>query len=98
MKIYKEIFIPERKEKRLVSRKCDLCGKKSKYADWSSDDYGVAETELSVKVVHKSGESYPEASFGKTVDIDLCPECFQEKLIPWLKEQGATINEKEWDY
>jgi hypothetical protein len=98
MKIYGMQVIPARKEKKLVLRKCDLCGRESKYADWSTGNYEVDETEIAITIVHKKGESYPEASFGKTMDIDLCPVCFKDKLIPWLKEEGATINEEEWDY
>ena len=98
MKIYEERTIPARKETRLVLRKCDLCGKESKYAGWDTGSYEVNETQVSITIVHKEGSSYPDGSFGKTIDVDICPVCFKEKFIPWLKKEGATINEEEWDY
>jgi len=97
MKIYeKRIETIEREI--LVTRQCDLCGRKAKTATWNSGIYEVNETEISIIVKQKEGASYPESGSGTKYEIDLCPECFKNRLIPWLKGQGGTIQEDEWEY
>jgi hypothetical protein len=27
------------------------------------------------------------------VECHICPKCFDERLIPWLKSQGANLND-----
>ena len=98
MKIYKEEIVTFPK-KTVISRKCDLCPAKSKSEEWESKGcYDVNETEISVEIRQKEGESYPEGGSGKKYEIDLCPKCFKTKLIPWLKSQGADIKQEEWDW
>jgi len=46
----------------------------------------------------KEGSNYPEGGTGTEYEIDLCPKCFKERLVPWLKSEGAAIEEKEWDW
>ncbi len=31
-------------------------------------------------------------------DVDLCPECFKERLLPWLDSQGAKARIEDWDW
>lgn len=97
MKIYKDKEIPARKEKILVKRACDLCGKGGKHS-WDGGVYEESNTTIKVSVCHKQGYSYPEGGSGDGIDIDLCPSCFRNKLVPWLQEQGANIKYEEWDY
>jgi hypothetical protein len=82
----------------LQETKCDLCGKIAKCGHWESSCWDVNDVELDISIVNKTGKSYPETSWGTTYMVDMCPECFQKKLIPWLESQGATILEREWDY
>jgi len=58
----------------------------------------VNETEVSVTVKQKEGESYPDGGSGTEYEIDLCPDCFKNRLVPWLKSEGANIGEMEWDW
>ena len=51
-----------------------------------------------VEVRQRQGVSYPEGGSGTEIEVDLCPTCFKEKLVPWLRSQGATIEEKEWEW
>jgi hypothetical protein len=44
------------------------------------------------------GTSYPEGGRGEVVYFDICDGCFERRLAPWLKEQGAEPQTKEWDY
>ena len=97
MKVYENVKIPSRVEKKLVSRKCDLCGKIG--ADsWGGGCYEVLETEMTVTIIQKEGNSYPEGGTGTEYEIDLCPDCFKSRLVPWLISQGANIQENEWDW
>ena len=101
MKTYEKVMEPARERLRLKERTCDLCGTKAKHeitGDWGAGCYEVSETELTVEVRRKVGESYPEGGSGKEIEVDLCPKCFMEKLVPWLRSQGAKIEEKDWDW
>jgi hypothetical protein len=86
-----------------VARECDLCHAKSPNPDgwennWIKGDYTLEETELTIAVRHKDGYSCPDGGNGTEYEIDLCPKCFKERLIPWLKSQGATVERKDWDW
>lgn len=100
MKVYADKTlppVPERTVEELTGRKCDLCGKQGK-DKWEHGIYEVAETEVKVEVREKSGDSYPDGGWGHAYDIDLCPACFKNKLVPWLRTQGAEIQETEWEW
>lgn len=79
---------------------CELCGAKAVSAsgsgenDWSRQQYRVHDT----TVVCRDGTSYPDGGSGSEIVVDLCHECFRNKLVPWLEGQGAEIREKEWDW
>lgn len=85
-------------EEVLDELRCDLCGTKADHGTWESGCYRVDETDLSVTVKQRSGDVYPEGGSGTEYLIDLCPTCFKDRLVPWLINQGAKINEKDWDY
>lgn len=97
-KIYEEYIIPEKKSKRLVCHQCDLCGLKSNSYDWETGIYEINETEISIRIKQKEGKSYPEGGSGYEYEIDLCPNCFKNRLVPWLKSEGAYIEQKCWDW
>ena len=59
----------------------------------SDSYYGVDE----VIIQHKQRENYPEGGFGTEINIDMCPDCFTNKLLPWLKSQGCKVEYTEWD-
>lgn len=82
----------------LVHRECDLCGFKTTSDDWDGGVYKVNETEIQVTVKQKEGNNYPDCGFGTEFDIDLCPNCFKDKLVPWLRSEGADIRETDWDW
>lgn len=100
MKIFKKVKIPARIAEECIYCKCDICGKKGKYDDdgWSSNIYHVNETEIKVTIKQKEGHSCPDGGSGTQHEIDLCPECFKKKLIPWLRSQGAEVKEEEWSW
>lgn len=81
----------------LVERKCDLCGCVAKTNDWDAASFRVQETEISVTIKQRDGSAYPECGSGNEYEVDLCPKCFKDRLIPWLQSQGADIEQGEWD-
>ena len=98
MKIYTDKVIPASTTKVLIKRQCDLCGASAKNEDWGASMYEVNKTEVTVAIEQKDGSSYPDGGSGDKYEIDLCPKCFKERLVPWLLSQGATIKQEEWDW
>ena len=82
----------------LVETKCDLCGIEAKAGNWDSSSYGINETEIEVKIKQRKGEAFPECGHGTEFMVDMCPDCFQNKLIPWLISQGAEITQRNWEW
>lgn len=84
-----------------VEMTCDICGKESSSnGSWSRELYAIDHTQVEVKVIVKQeeGHNYPGGGSGTEIKVDLCPECFRNKLIPWLRSQGVHIEEREWDW
>jgi len=82
----------------LVKLTCDLCRTEAKGGDWESSTYEVNEVEVQMTVRQKEGSNYPEGGSGEDYLIDLCPTCFKERLVPWLRSEGADIVQREWDW
>lgn len=80
----------------LAEMTCDLCGAKSDGASWPTPSgWHKEETEVRIVVSRRHGEVYPECGTVYELDVDICSNCFVSKLILWLKEQGAEMNEEE---
>lgn len=79
------------KGEKLVEFICDICGRKGELdGGWERSYTGVED----VTIEYQSGSRYPEGADITYHEIDMCPKCFEEKLVPWLKEQGAEIRER----
>lgn len=89
-------IIPQRETEELDSITCDLCGKVAKHGYWGSSCWDVNEVEVEVTVRQKDGQSFPEGGSGTCFEVDLCPQCFKEKLVPWLISQGCPDKTDEW--
>jgi hypothetical protein len=98
VKVYEEQPAPASTKRVCVKTICDLCGTESQKYGWDSSIYERNETEISVSVVHEHTESYGDSGFTNKFAVDLCPDCFQKELIPWLKSRGAQIQETEFDW
>lgn len=70
-------------------RTCDFCNKQMKVGMWE-----VNETTVSCRL----GERYPEGGSSTELDVDMCSDCFQGKLIPWISSQGVSMRETESDW
>ncbi len=79
--------------------KCDICGKEgTRVGIWNCGYYEVNKTELQVTVHQQDGSSYPDGSgWGTEITIDMCPECFRDKLVPWVNSQGGNVKPQEWE-
>ena len=82
----------------LVSTTCDLCGVEAKRGEYCSSVYDVEETEVEVTVSKKDGYSCPDGGSGTEYVVDICPDCFKNKLIPWLKSQGCKAERLDWNW
>lgn len=87
------------KREQVVALKCDMCGKTTNrdkgVRNWTNKKWRVEK----VDTLHiQEGERYPEASKGDEVNVDLCPDCFRNKLIPWLEQNGVEIEWEKYDY
>lgn len=88
MKHMKTIDVPATTREVVAKVTCDLCA-----TEITQKQFEVNEVEVSLK----QGSNYPEGGSGDTTSFDLCSKCFAEKLIPWLRAQGAEPATKEWD-
>ena len=98
MKVYETKTIPAHESRYVARRKCDLCGLETKGNDWSAEKWNVNETTIKIEITQKEGHSYPEGGSGTEYEIDICPDCFKNKLVLWLKSQGADVQQKDWDW
>ncbi len=93
MKIY-EKYTPEPKElERLIVVKCDICGKTSKN-NWKESNFDAIDSTVFLRI----GKNYPEGSWGEITEIDICPYCFENALVPWVRSLGGEPTVREWDY
>ncbi len=84
----------ETKEFKVVdSITCDLCGDETN-KNWKTEPYDATETDISMK----TGNDWPEGGSGDLIEVDICPTCFKDKLIPWVRSQGGTETVTEWDW
>jgi len=94
---YKEV-VKTTTRKELDTLSCDLCGIVAIGAEWERGVWSVGGTTVMVEVSQEEGESYPDGGSGTGYEIDLCPACFKDRLVPWLRSEGAVVEEKEWDW
>jgi len=90
MKHMKTVQIPVTTREEVDHVTCDLCD----CLITTASSFHVDE----VKIEHRKGKEFPEGAYGETTSIDMCGKCFSEKLVPWLRSQGAEPRVDEWDY
>ena len=65
---------------------CDLCGSEG----GAARGWGKMEHKRQFTAVYLSdGDFFPNDWIRKDTYFDICAECFLEKLVPWMDEQGA---------
>lgn len=68
---------------------CDLCS-----AEIREGPYEVREGEISLTL----GSSYPEGREATETCMEICEQCFNERLLPWWRAQGGkvTVRPSRW--
>jgi len=106
MKDIEEYIIPERKEKILKSITCDICGfcedkDEQKYFNSHSSEWYhfnnsavIGECNITVSRADTIGDFNPTT---KISSYDICPNCWETKVVPFLESLGAkpTVTEYE---
>jgi len=82
----------------LAETKCDLCGAIAKDGNWDSSYWSINTVDVEIKIQQREGSEYPDGGSGTEIKVDLCPKCFKEKLVPFLRSNGADIKEVKWDF
>jgi hypothetical protein len=96
MKVYEDKLVPAHTIQTCVKRKCDLCGTESMDCDWKETKWNNSETEVAINA--RRDKYYGNDGDSETCEIDLCPKCFWDRLVPWLKSQGANVEEKSFSW
>ena len=76
--------------------RCDICGAKEDTPEWIDSWNSSNFNETKVTIKQKEGTSYPDGGQGTEYIVDMCPVCFKDRLIPWIKSQGGHVEEKDW--
>lgn len=87
--IKKVVVVPTKTETVVDHFECELCddGRADRSGTWAPAQwYDVNDTTIEIVV----GTNFPEGSSTDTTILDICPECFWKKLIPWFESQGGT--------
>ena len=102
MKVYKKIEYMT-SSNRLEKIICDLC-KAETTNEWrqnNSDNSDVIEINISISegYIHKMIDGYDhDEGEGTKTTIDLCPDCFKSKLLPWVVSHGGVPQKETWEY
>ena len=82
-----------REETDVVRITCDLCKRTIKGHSWAkSSASNVAESTVSLK----TGFWFPDGGNGELVEFDICPDCFENRLVGALLQMGAEPTTTEW--
>lgn len=87
--------VPAKTEEFVESYSCDFrCGRTTKNLDnWTTERFARSK----VRVEFDSGDSFPEGGSGVVKGYDVCPECFEQVVLPWIKNlTGSAPFEREW--
>lgn len=68
---------------------CDLCGEKIMEGTFEINE---------VEIVRRVGCRYPEGGSATKTEFDVCGDCFEKKVVPWLISQGGEpyVTESDW--
>lgn len=89
-----ETVIEQVTREKIVSITCDICGKNSK--EWNSHLNYYEKDDVTIS--HRRGYQYPEGGSGEELDLDICPKCFEDKVLPFFKSLGVKADYKDWEW
>jgi hypothetical protein len=68
---------------------CDLCRRPIPDERFKVDE---------VEVSRRQGDVFPEGGSGTTTSFDICGECWEQILAPFLERMGAEPQTHEWEF
>ena len=98
MKVYKKIEY-QSSYNRLEKIVCDVC-KAETTKEWKQRDTNEFKIEVSMRegTIYQMVDGYDrDEGEGTQINIDLCPNCFKFKLIPWIQSQGGNVHTEAWE-
>ena len=98
MKTTKTVVVPakENKEPCIV---CDFCGETScrPTANAGVNRWGDNGTSKNTCMLSSiSTKDRYSTTHGVVTYVDICPECFKTRVLPWLEEQKVVIHQTEF--
>lgn len=67
---------------------CDICHKEFKGSNWVDDPYYQIDTKIS----YEDYTAYPDDyCVNEKMKIHICPDCFKNRLLPWIESHGSKI-------
>lgn len=95
---------PAQEKTRTVAVICDVCKKEHTGATehggevkWPEGNHIEHETTLKLYSVEYTGY-YDGGGDGKEIVVHICVDCFRTRLIPWLEQQGARVETRDFDF
>lgn len=104
MKKYKEVTKTQTVQE-LESEVCDICGDNEN--DWLQDHPEKDSSHVNVSFDGRFEYrlsvcyGYDYGGTSESIELDICPKCFKEKVIPFIKEisvNSERIKIKEYDW
>jgi len=96
---HKTVEVPASTVRRVAAVVCELCGRRGRGEDYPvGGDYSQGMYEkMEVHVGMEEGDIYPEGGTINQTILDICPDCFRGKLVPWFEAQGGKVRTNEVD-
>lgn len=93
----------ERENHRFLGVECDFCGvRTNEREEWPPESRssrwhgGPCYREEAESLELKCGDSYPEGGSGAVYELDICPRCFEQKILPLALESRRAPREYEF--
>lgn len=91
-----EVDIPAKKVKQFKEQICDICGKTTNEYDNWCDNVGEKLC-ITVAKTHTTNMYDGGGDVEETI-FDICAECFDTKLVPFLESFGAARRTSTFNY
>ena len=94
--------VPAKEVEIILEIRCDLCNKVAPDPNdydgpnWCKE-YPYYDKEY-VTIEYKHGSRYPEGTNFEIWKYHICPDCFQNKLMPWMKSQNADFTLEDLNF
>jgi hypothetical protein len=104
MKIKKQIIIPKKKNEKVVELICDICKKNIIVVNagldnnnWATNEYENNMQKVTIKL-EDGNDCLGSGGESTETEFDVCPECFKEKIMPFIESFGSKpqVTEHDW--